>query len=411
MVRWAEGETPGPVTRRAMIAVIAGATLSTSSRLSRATDYPRQENVPMPTEIHRAQARFAYVGCRTTRERNARGNGIGVYRLTGDRQPWEQIQSVDGILNPSFLSFDHQNRMLYTVHGDASEVSAFRISPEDGRLSFVNQVSCRGKNPVHLTVDPTGRFLVVANHITAGTYVSSLAVLTIGAGGALGEVVDHVPLSGAIGPHRAEQPFAKPHQVVFDPAGRFLAVPDKGLDLVTTFRLTADGKLHAAAAAPARAREGAGPRHLVFHPRLPYVFVLNELSSTVMSCSYDPETGAIAPRQEISALPDTFIGFSRASEIEISPDGRFVYASNRGHESIAIFAVDQGSGRLSSCGWVPANGKTPRFFTMDPSGGSLFAANEDSDTIIKFSRDERSGNLSEPNVVAHTGSPTCIAFI
>lgn len=355
-------------------------------------------------------SRIAYVGCRTTRERNARGEGIAVYQISDDGQNWDRIQLVDGLLNPSFLAFNHDRRVLYTVHGDSSEVSAFRIDPAVGHLTLINQVPCQGLNPVHLAVDPSGRFLIVANHITKGPYVSSLAVLAAGTDSALGGIVDHVPLTGNVGPHRVEQPFAKPHQVVFDPAGRFVAVPDKGLDLIFTYRLDDRGKLHAADTPPARAREGSGPRHVAFHPARPFVFVLNELSSTVLSCDYDPQSGAITPQQEVSALPDTFIGFSRGSEIEISPDGQFVYVSNRGHDSLAAFAVDGGTGRLAPVGWVAADGKTPRFFTLDPSSRRLFAANEDSDTIVGFLRDQRSGGLSEATVVARTGSPTCILF-
>lgn len=357
-----------------------------------------------------APPHIAYVGCRTTRERNARGEGIAVYQLSDDGRNWHQIQLVDGLLNPSFLILDHRRRVLYTVHGDSSEVSAFRVDAADGRLTLINQMPCQGLNPVHLALDPSGRYLVVANHITKGPYVSSLAVLSVGLDGALGPVVDHLPLSGNVGPHRVEQPFAKPHQVVFDPAGRFLAVPDKGLDLILSYRLDEAGKLHATDTPPARAREGSGPRHLAFHPTRPFVFVLNELSSTVLSCAYDPQSGAITPQQEVSALPDTFIGFSRGSEIEISPDGQFVYASNRGHDSVAAFTVDNETGRLAPVCWVAAEGKTPRFFTLDPSSRHLFAANEDSDTIVGFSRDLRSGNLSEASLVARTGSPTCILF-
>lgn len=355
-------------------------------------------------------SRIAYVGCRTTRERNARGEGIAVFQISNFGRTWNRIQLVDGLLNPSFLCFNHGRRVLYAVHGDSSEVSAFRIDPAGGRLTPISQVPCQGLNPVHLTLDPSGRFLLVANHITRTPHVSSLAVLSVATDGALGGIVDHVPLRGNVGPHLVEQPFAKPHQVVFDPAGRFVAVPDKGLDLILTYRLDDAGKLQAAATPPARAREGSGPRHLAFHPAQPFVFVLNELSSTVLSCAYDPQSGAITPRQEVSALPDTFIGFSRGSEIETSPDGQFVYVSNRGHDSLATFAVDSGTGRLSPVGWVAADGKTPRFFTLDPSIQCLFAANEDSDTIVAFSRDQRSGELSEATVVARTGSPTCILF-
>lgn len=388
--------------RRTAIRTIAGIALAVS-RASDLNATPQTKDAHVPT-----RSRIVYVGCRTTRERNARGDGITVYRAPDDGAAWEVIQRLDGLVNPSFLAFDHARRTLYTVHGDGSDVSSFRVDAREGRLTFINRVGCRGKNPVHLVVAPSGRHLVVANHLTVGPHVSSLAVLAIGADGELGEVVDHHPLTGRIGPHRTEQPFAKPHQVVFDPAGRFLAVPDKGLDLVSTFRLDEAGRLHPSGAPPAAAREGAGPRHLAFHPTLPFVFVLNELSSTVMACAYEPDTGAITPHQEISALPDTFVGFSRASEIEIARDGRFVYASNRGHESIAAFAVDAATGRLAPVGWTDAAGRTPRFFTLDPSADRVLVANEDSDGVVSFARDPDSGRLLDPSPVARTGSPTCL---
>src|SRR4051794_38680158 len=146
---------------------------------------------------------------------------------------------------PPSSPLDRQQRCLYTVHGDSSEISAFRIDPRSGELAFLNRQSTRGKNPVHLTVDPTNRFVVVANHVTAGEYVSSLAVLALNEDGSLGVLTDHVPLKGKLGPHRLEQPFAKPHQVRYDPSDRFIAVPDKGLDLVVTYTLDATGKLKA----------------------------------------------------------------------------------------------------------------------------------------------------------------------
>lgn len=362
---------------------------------------PASRAMPQPV-------RFAYVGCRTTRERQARGDGIVVYAVDGTSGTWRQVQLVEKLLNPSFLAFDRTGRTLYTVHGDASEISSFRVDPTSGTLSPLNRVSTKGKNPVHLAVDPANRFVVVVNHVTAGEHVSNLAVIALEQDGSLGRMTDHVPITGKIGPHRAEQPFPKPHQCLFDPSGRFIAVPDKGLDLVLTFRLGETGKLHRVGEAPSR--EGEGPRHLVFHPTRPYCFVLNELSSTVMSCRFDPASGTLTPIQEISALPDTFIGFSRASEIDISPDGRFVYASNRGDDSIAAFAVDQGTGRLTAAAWTPSAGKTPRFFALDPAGRHLFVANEDSDTIVRFARDEASGAIADAMTVARTGSPTCIVF-
>jgi len=353
---------------------------------------------------------LAYVGCRTTRERNARGNGINVYRLNADTPAWTHVQLVADLLNPSFLAFDRRQCFLYTVHGDASEISAFRIDPRSGELAFLNQRSTHGKNPVHLTIDPTNRFVVIANHVTTKEHVSNLAVLALNEDGSLGARTDHVPLQGKPGPHRVEQPFAKPHQVQYDPSNRFIVVPDKGLDLVFTYTLDSAGRLQAIDGPPARAREGAGPRHVSFHPSRPYAYVLNELDSSVMACRFDGERGSLAPFQILPSLPDTHVGDSRASEIEVSRDGRFVYASNRGHDSVAIFAIDPATGRMNPAGWQESAGKTPRFFALDPTGQRMFVANEDSDTIIAFYVDQATGALNEAGTAATVGSPTCILF-
>jgi 6-phosphogluconolactonase len=349
---------------------------------------------------------IAYVGSRTTKERGARGEGINVYSVDADSGRWTHLQLVSGLLNPSFLAFDRNEKFLYTVHGDSSEISAFEVDDRAGTLAPINQESTQGKNPVHLTVDPTNRFVVVANHIT-----STLAVLPLNADGSLGKLTDLLPLKGKIGPHRVEQPFAKPHQVQLDPAGRFIAVPDKGLDVTFTFRLDpGHGKLHPIEAPPAQAREGAGPRHITFHPSRPFAYVLNELDSTLTACRYDPVSGRLEPFQILSSLPDSFVGNSRASEIEISADGRFVYASNRGYDSIAIFATDSATGRIASIGWQESFGKTPRFIAIDPTQRFMFVANEESDTIVTFKINKHDGTLQRSGDAVSTGSPVCIIF-
>jgi 6-phosphogluconolactonase len=347
---------------------------------------------------------FAYVGSRTTRERNARGDGINVYRVDGETRAWAHVQLVSGLLNPSFLAFDRSRCFLYAVHGDASEISAFAVSQDTGELAFINRETTLGKNPVHLSVDPSNRFIVVANHIT-----SSLAVLPRREDGSIGPPVDLVEFKGQIGPHRVEQPFAKPHQVEFDRTGTFVIVPDKGLDRVFTYRFDSEtGKLIPASDAPAR--EGAGPRHVALHPSNAFAYVVNELDSTITAYRFDPEAGNLLPLQVVSALPDTFIGHSRAAEIAVSPDGRFVYASNRGHHTIAIFAVDQSSGRLTNTGWADCLGRTPRFFTLDLTGSTVIVANEDSDSIVTFEVNQRTGMQEYGREVARTGSPVCIVL-
>ncbi|MGE8059017.1 lactonase family protein [Pseudomonas sp. NPDC089547] len=347
---------------------------------------------------------FAYVGSRTTRERNARGDGITVYRLDQQAGTLEKVQVVDDLVNPSFLALNRAGDRLYSVHGDRSEVSAFTVDKQSGKLSLLNRTSCEGKNPVHLALDPSERFMVVSNHITG-----SLAVLNVGADGALGSVNQLVKLEGPLGPHRVEQPFAKPHFNPFDASGNFVLVPDKGLDRVFSFRFD-NGKLHPAEQPFAVAREGSGPRHIAMHPKAGFAYVINELDSTVTSYRFDAASGALSPLQVLSSLPATFTGNSRASEIEVDRSGRFLYASNRGYDSIAVFAIDQGSGLLSPVEYVPSEGKTPRFFSLTPNQRFMFALNEDSDSIVSFAVDPQTGALNKTGFAVSTGSPVCMIF-
>jgi 6-phosphogluconolactonase (cycloisomerase 2 family) len=353
---------------------------------------------------------FAYVGSRTTRERHARGVGISVFRVRGTSARWTPLDVTDASPNPSYLALHPRLPCLYAVHGDGSEISAFRLDHQSGRLSLLNRTTTHGKNPVHLSLDPSGRFVVVANHITAEGYVSNLAVLAIGDDGAVGDLADLVPLKGPVGPHRLEQPFAKPHQALFDPSGRFVIVPDKGRDVVAVFRLGDAGKLSPVDAPPARAREGAGPRHACFHPGGEFAYVLNELNSTVTAHRFDPATGALAPFQILSVLPDLYVGQSRAAEISVSSDGRFVYASSRGPDGIALFSVDPSNGQLRWRGWRSSEGRTPRFIGWSPRRSNLCVANEDSDTIVVLPANRADGRLGRSVQTLSVGSPTCIVF-
>jgi 6-phosphogluconolactonase (cycloisomerase 2 family) len=347
---------------------------------------------------------YAYVGSRTTSERNARGEGISVFEFDVSSGSLKRIQVVGDLINPSYLALAPRGQHLYCVHGDRSEASAFRIDPHHGTLDFINRQSTEGRNAVHLALDPSGRFVVVTNHIGA-----SLAVLPIETDGALGGLTQCVSISGPIGPHRIEQQQAKPHFNPFDPSGRYVIVPDKGLDRVFSFRFE-HGRLVPAEAAFVAAREGAGPRSAVFHPQRPFAYVANELDSSVTTYGFDVESGALTPLHVLPTLPTTFTGNSRAAGIAIDRAGRTLYVSNRGHDSIATFRIDEASGVPEFLATDPSGGRTPRFFTLSPDGAHLFALNEDSDTIVAFDVNAATGRLTSPRQVAACGSPVCMVF-
>lgn len=346
-----------------------------------------------------------YVGCRTSRERNARGEGLNLYRMDAATGTWTHLQLLPGLENPSFLAFARTRPVLYAVHGDREQVSAFRIEAATGRLSHLNTAATGGRNPVHLVPTPDDRFLVVANHLT-----STVALLRLDPGsGAVGEIADLLTMPGEPGPHRTQQALAKPHQVEPDPAGRFILVPDKGADQSVTLRVDADAARLEIVATLAQ-REGSGSRHIAFTPDARFAYVLNELASSLLACRYDAARGTLQPFQLLPSLPDNCTGHSHAAEVAVSADGRFLYASNRGHDSIGVFAIDGASGRLAPVQWVPSGGVTPRFFALDPTGRFLFAANEESDDIVSFRVDAATGRLTPTGQVIPTGSPVCILF-
>ena len=349
---------------------------------------------------------FAYVGCYTSKERDGHGEGIGVYRIEPSSGAWTQIQLVKNLVNPSWLTFDREQRFLYAAHGDGREVTAFSVAQDSGRLTQLNRQPTNGLNGVRVAVDPSNRFAVVANYSTGG-----VTVLPINGDGSLGKLTDAITLQGRTGPNRTEQAGPHPHDVVFEPRGRFLVVPDKGLDATFVFRLDpARGKLIGGDPLSVGSRPGAGPRHAAFHPSQPYLYQINELDSTITTFGVDPERGALKPLQTITTLPFSFTGKSTTAEIAVAPSGRFVYGSNRGHDSIAIFAVDERAGVLSPVGWEPTQGRVPRFFGLDPFGDFLYAANQNSDTIVAFGVDQGSGKLAPTGQIVKTGSPSSIVF-
>jgi 6-phosphogluconolactonase len=346
------------------------------------------------------------VGCFTTEKRAARGKGIDVYRTEPRSGAWAHASRLGDLVNPSFLVADPRHRVLYVVHSDSAFASAFAVDASTGVLTRLGQAPTGGLNGVHQALDPSGRFLVVANYGTG-----SVAVLPVRADGSLEPLVHCLDLAGPpLGPHRTEQAAPHPHHVVFDPSGRFLLVPDKGLDCVFVLALDpAEGRLEIVSRMAMR--PGAGPRHVAFHPDLPFLFVVNELDSSVATCRWNGETGVLTPLHVTPALPPDFFGVSTAAAIVITPCGRFVFASNRGQDGVARFAFDITTEQLRPLGWTPAGGRDPRFMTLSPQGDKLLVANEQSDSIVTFGIDPATGALGRIGPALPSASPCTIAFL
>jgi 6-phosphogluconolactonase len=346
----------------------------------------------------------AYVGGYTTADRDGRGNGIHVYGIDAATGAWMEEQHVDGLENPSLFTLRRDHSVLYSVHGARRTLSAFARDGATGRLTLLNQIDPGGINPVDSALDPTERFLVVANYSSGNVGVVALA-----GDGRIERVAQVYELPGTTGPDTTHQSGAMPHGVIFDPSGRFAIVPDKGRDCVFIFRFDAGaGTIALHQMMPAR--PGSAPRHCIFHPHLPILYVNNELDSTVTVYRWDSAIGAIAPAQIIRTAPVEFTARNTTAEIGVTPDGRYLFVSNRGHNSIACFAVAIMTGQLTLVGHTPTGGKTPRFFTVDAGGKRLFAANQDSDNIVAFAIGA-DGGLVPTGVEVKVGSPSAISLV
>jgi 6-phosphogluconolactonase len=344
--------------------------------------------------------RFAYVGCFSTAKRKAKGKGIAQFRIDADGK-WTFVEVCDVIPNPSYIALDPGQRFLYSAHGDSDEICSYSRDPQSGKLTFLNKQKTEGDNSSTVEVHASGRWVLLSTG-------PGVAIFPVKADGSLGPHSDLVVPDGEPGPLRDEQEGPHPHQAMFDPAGKFAVVPDKGLDRIQVFRFDAErGKIEPAFIH--EARYGSVPRHITFHPAKPYAYLVAENDSTVFAFRWDAGAGKLTPFQRVTTLPDDYVGNNMAAEIAILPSGKFLYASNRGHESIAIYAVNA-DGTVKLVGWEPVQGKKPRFFCLSPDASRLFAANEDSHTIVEFRIDAETGKLKATGQVVETGSPTCIVF-
>lgn len=346
-------------------------------------------------------SQYVYVGCRTTKERGARGKGISVYRVT--EKGWEPVQVLEGQVNPSYLCLDHDQTHLYAVHGDFCQVSAYEIAA-DGTLTYMNTVGTHGTNPVHLSLDRTGRWLFVANLQTGG-----VSVIPVKEDGSLDRIKELEFISGNGGPGY----ISHPHQVCQDRTGRWLLVPSQGrlqgVGKITVFRIDSEAGT-ITEVSHVKARTGAEPRHCVFHPNNRFCYGVNEKDSTAELYEFDGEKGVLSPRQIVSVLPEDFAGDGWASAIDIDPSGRFLYVSNRKHDSVTVLRLNPENGSMRPVQNIKTCGEQPRFITVSPDGRQLLAANELSDSIQCFDIDGADGTLRENGTVIGTQSPVCIVF-
>lgn len=351
-----------------------------------------------------ARPKFAYVGCFTSEKRKARGKGVAVFRIEPVTGAWSFVEACDAVPNPSYICLDRTQRFLYSAHGDSDEVCSYARDAQTGRLKFLNKQKTEGDNSSTVEVDQSNRWAL----FSTGPGVALFPILQ---DGTLGPYSDLVVPEGKPGPLREEQEATHPHQASYDLTGKFVVVPDKGLDRIHVFRFDAGrGKLLPCEPPSVKARYGVIPRHVAFHPSRPYAYVVNEQESTVNAYHWDATRGALKPFQRVTTLPASFVADNTAAEIAILPSGKFLYASNRGHDSIVIYAVNASDGTIDPIGWEPVQGRKPRFFALDPDASHLYAANQDSHTIVVFRIDHATGKLEPTGQVIETGSPACIAF-
>ena len=367
------------------------------------SDTSLDETVQAPAEL------LVYVGTYT------RGKSEGIYRFrldmkTGALTPRGVVRDV---VNPSFLALHPSGRFLYAV-SEVSEVGgdktgavrAFSVNAESGDLAPLNWKPSGGGGPCHLVVDESGRNVLVANY--GG---GSVSVLRIQDDGHLGDTAAFIQHEGSsVNPRRQQGPHA--HSINLDKANRFAFAADLGLDKVLVYRFdAAKGTLTANAEPSASVKPGAGPRHFAVHPSGRHAYVINEIHSTVTTFAYEGEGGVLRELQTISTIPADFKETNSTAEVQVAPSGRFLYGSNRGHDSVVVFAIDPDKGTLTLVEHESTQGKTPRNFGIDPTGTYLLAANQRSDTIVVFRIDPQTGELEATGHTVDVPMPVCVKFL
>ena len=364
-----------------------------------------------------AEGLLVYVGTYTETIRfgsgkilNGKGKGIYVYKMDPSSGAMELSSKATGVTNPSYLAFDPKQRFLYAVNElrtfedkPTGTVSAFSVDSKTGKLEFLNKRLTQGTDPCHLTVDKTGKYVLLANFMSG-----SVCVLPIRDDGSLGDATDFIQHHGSsIDSSRQKGPHA--HAVTLDESNRYAFIPDLGLDKIMVYKFDPEyGKLEPNEDPWVHVKPGAGPRHLVFHSNGRYACLINELDSTLVTFQYDSDKGTLNEIQTVPTLPEDFHEESTCAGVHVSPSKPFVYGSNRGHDSIVIYKIDQGTGKLRYVGHESTRGNTPRNFAIDPNGRFLLAGNQDSDTIVTFRIDPHTGELRPTGQILEVPAPVCI---
>ena len=365
------------------------------------------------TAVHGANSvapqTLVYIGTYT----GAKSKGIYLSRLDSATGALSVPELVVETANPTFLAVHPNRRFLYAVNEMANPssqssptVTAFGIENATGKLTMLNEQSTGGDGPCHIVMEPSGKNVLVANY--GG---GSLAVLPINADGRLGARTAFIQHhSSDLNPHR--RTIAHAHGITLDSANHFIFCADLGLDQLFSYQFdSAHGALTPNVPPLVSLPLGSGPRHFVFHPAGQYGYVINELASTVTAFTYDSKRGSLEELQSISTVPEDFHGKTYAAEIAIHPNGQFLYASNRGHDSIAVFTIDNQTGKLTLIEHQSAQGKRPRNFGIDSTGKFLLVANQDSDNIVVFQIDSKTGRLQSTGNDVAVNSPVCVIFV
>jgi 6-phosphogluconolactonase len=367
--------------------------------------------VSAPAKSSASGQRLVYVGTYTEKTQS---KGIYAFHFDPANGQLTEIGLAAETTNPSFLAVSPNGNFLYAVNeapitdgGEHGAVTAFSIDAQSGKLTELNQVSSLGVDPCFITFDRTGGYILVANY-TRG----SIAVFPLLDDGRIGKATAFLVNQGTPGPNKARQEGPHAHNIYVSKDNRFVFVVDLGLDEVLAYRFDAsNGTLTPNKPAYVKIKPGSGPRHIAFTSNEKFAYVLSEMGSIVTSLRFDAKKGSFKEFQVNSSLPPDFHGENTAAEIAIHPNGKFLYASNRGNDSIAIFGIDPRKGTLTPLGGMPSGGKNPRHFAIDPSGNYLLAENEDSNDISVFRIDTATGALSNSAESVKTAAPVCLVFV